>query len=92
MTKPSLLLLDEPFAGVNPTLVEKLLNVLEELRKDQEMTFLLIEHDLETVMRISDRVIVMAEGKIIADGLPNSIYESEVVIDAYLGSRRRGAK
>ena len=92
MTKPSLLLLDEPFAGVNPTLVEKLLNVLEELRKDQEMTFLLIEHDLETVMLISDRVIVMAEGKIIADGLPNSIYESEVVIDAYLGSRRRGAK
>ena len=92
MTKPSLLLLDEPFAGVNPTLVEKLLNVLEELRKDQEMTFLLIEHDLETVMRISDRVIVMAEGKIIADGLPNSIYENEVVIDAYLGSRRRGAK
>jgi len=91
MAKPSLLLLDEPFAGVNPTLVEKLLTVLAELRKEQSMTFLLIEHDLETVMNISDRVIVMADGKIIADGLPNSIYENELVIDAYLGSRRKDA-
>jgi branched-chain amino acid transport system ATP-binding protein len=55
------------------------------------MTFLLIEHDLETVMNISDRVIVMADGKIIADGLPKSIYENELVIDAYLGSRRKDA-
>jgi ABC-type branched-subunit amino acid transport system ATPase component len=91
MAKPSMLLLDEPFAGVNPTLVEKLVTVLAELRKEKNMTFLLIEHDLETVMNISDRVIVMADGKIIADGLPNSIYENEVVIDAYLGSRRKDA-
>ena len=91
MAKPSMLLLDEPFAGVNPTLVEKLLTVLAQLRKEHAMTFLLIEHDLETVMNISDRVIVMADGKIIADGLPNSIYENEVVIDAYLGSRRKDA-
>lgn len=89
MANPKLLLLDEPFAGVNPTLVEKLLTVLAELRKDQHLTFLLIEHDLETVMNISDRVIVMADGKIIADGLPNSIYENELVVDAYLGSRRK---
>ena len=89
MANPKLLLLDEPFAGVNPTLVEKLLTVLAELRKDQYLTFLLIEHDLETVMNISDRVIVMADGKIIADGLPNSIYENELVVDAYLGSRRK---
>jgi lipopolysaccharide export system ATP-binding protein len=88
---PKFILLDEPFAGVNPTLVEKLLTVLAELRKEQSMTFLLIEHDLETVMNISDRVIVMADGKIIADGLPNSIYENELVIDAYLGSRRKDA-
>ena len=91
MAKPSMLLLDEPFAGVNPTLVEKLLTVLAQLRKEHAMTFLLIEHDLETVMNISDRVIVMADGKIIADGLPNSIYENELVIDAYLGSRRKDA-
>ena len=92
MAKPSMLLLDEPFAGVNPTLVEKLLTVLAQLRKEHAMTFLLIEHDLETVMNISDRVIVMADGKIIADGLPNSIYENELVIDAYLGSRRKDAQ
>ena len=92
MAKPSLLLLDEPFAGVNPTLVEKLIMVLGELRKEKSMTFLLIEHDLETVMNISDRVIVMADGKIIADGLPGAIYENEVVIDAYLGSRRKEIK
>lgn len=91
MTNPSMILLDEPFAGVNPTLVEKLLEVLASMRKQHEITFLLIEHDLETVMNISERVIVMAEGKIIADGLPNSIYENEHVIDAYLGSRKRGA-
>ncbi len=89
MANPKLLLLDEPFAGVNPTLVEKLLTVLADLRKDQHLTFLLIEHDLETVMNISDRVIVMADGKIIADGLPDSIYENELVVDAYLGSRRK---
>jgi neutral amino acid transport system ATP-binding protein len=91
MTSPSMVLLDEPFAGVNPTLVEKLLEVIAGLRKNNEITFLLIEHDLETVMNISERVIVMAEGKIIADGLPNSIYDNELVIDAYLGSRRKGA-
>jgi ABC-type branched-subunit amino acid transport system ATPase component len=91
MADPKMLLLDEPFAGVNPTLVEKLLTVLAALRKEQSITFLLIEHDLETVMNISDRVIVMADGKIIADGLPNSIYENDVVIDAYLGSRRKDA-
>ena len=89
MAGPTMLLLDEPFAGVNPTLVEKLLTVLAALRKEQAITFLLIEHDLETVMNISDRVIVMADGKIIADGLPNSIYENDLVIDAYLGTRRK---
>ncbi|NCX40014.1 MAG: LPS export ABC transporter ATP-binding protein [Burkholderiaceae bacterium] len=90
-SSPKFILLDEPFAGVNPTLVEKLLEVLASMRKQHKITFLLIEHDLETVMNISERVIVMAEGKIIADGLPNSIYENEQVIDAYLGSRKRGA-
>jgi len=49
---------------------------------------LLVEHDLETVMNISDRVVVMAEGRVIADGLPNSIYENQAVVDAYLGTRK----
>lgn len=89
MAQPTMLLLDEPFAGVNPTLVEKLLEVLNSLRQAHQLSFLLVEHDLETVMNISDRVVVMAEGKVIADGLPNSIYDNELVIDAYLGTRKK---
>lgn len=89
MAMPKMLLLDEPFAGVNPTLVEKLLEVLNRLRQEHQLSFLLVEHDLETVMNISDRVVVMAEGKVIADGLPNSIYENEAVVDAYLGTRKK---
>ncbi len=89
MAQPRMLLLDEPFAGVNSTLVEKLLEVLNVLRNEHQLTFLLVEHDLETVMNISDKVVVMADGKVIADGLPNSIYENDVVIDAYLGSRKK---
>lgn len=89
MAMPKMLLLDEPFAGVNPTLVEKLLEVLNRLRQAHQLSFLLVEHDLETVMNISDRVVVMAEGKVIADGLPNSIYENEAVVDAYLGTRKK---
>ncbi len=88
MANPVMLLLDEPFAGVNPTLVEKLLEVLHALRTEHHLTFLLIEHDLETVMNISDQVIVMAEGRVIAEGKPNSIYENQAVIDAYLGTRK----
>jgi len=91
MAKPTMLLLDEPFAGVNPALVEKLVNVLQTLKKQHDLTFLLVEHDLETVMNISDEVYVMAQGTVIANGLPNSIYENEVVIDAYLGSRRKSS-
>jgi neutral amino acid transport system ATP-binding protein len=61
---------------------------LHALRTEHHLTFLLVEHDLETVMNISDRVVVMAEGRVIADGLPNSIYENQAVVDAYLGTRK----
>lgn len=91
MANPNMLLLDEPFAGVNPALVEKLVGVLQRLKSKHNLTFLLVEHDLETVMNISDEVFVMAQGTVIASGLPNSIYENEVVIDAYLGSRRKSS-
>ena len=91
MAQPQALLLDEPFAGVNPKLVETLVEVLQQLRKEHELTILLVEHDLETVMAISDKVVVMAQGTPIAEGIPNSIYENEAVIEAYLGSRRGSA-
>jgi neutral amino acid transport system ATP-binding protein len=85
MTKPRLLMLDEPMAGINPTLGARLLAHMERLRQEEGVTFLFVEHDMEVVMKHSDRVIVMAEGKVIAEGLPDEIRANQEVIDAYLG-------
>jgi branched-chain amino acid transport system ATP-binding protein len=86
MTNPRMLLLDEPMAGINPTLGRRLLEHMARLRADEEVTFLFIEHDMEVVMGHSDRVIVMAEGRVIADGSPDRVRGDQRVIDAYLGS------
>jgi ABC-type branched-subunit amino acid transport system ATPase component len=85
MTKPRFLLLDEPMAGINPTLGRRLLDHMQRLRKEDGVTFLFIEHDMEVVMNHSDRVIVMAEGRVIADGEPHEVRSDKAVIDAYLG-------
>ncbi len=85
MTQPRLLMLDEPMAGINPTLGARLLEHMERLRTEDGVTFLFVEHDMEVVMNHSDRVIVMAEGKVIAEGLPEEIRANQQVIDAYLG-------
>jgi branched-chain amino acid transport system ATP-binding protein len=85
MAQPRLLLLDEPLAGINPTLGKRLLDHMQRLRREQGMTFLFIEHDMEVVMNHSDRVIVMAEGRVIAEGEPHRVRVDPAVIDAYLG-------
>jgi branched-chain amino acid transport system ATP-binding protein len=85
MTRPRLLLLDEPMAGINPTLGRRLLDHMQRLRREEGVTFLFIEHDMEVVMNHSDRVIVMAEGRVIADGPPDDVRRDQAVIDAYLG-------
>jgi neutral amino acid transport system ATP-binding protein len=85
MAEPTLLLLDEPMAGINPTLGARLLDHMQQLRRERGVTFLFIEHDMEVVMNHSDRVVVMAEGRVIAEGEPDEVRKSKRVIDAYLG-------
>jgi branched-chain amino acid transport system ATP-binding protein len=85
MAEPKMLLLDEPMAGINPTLGARLLEHMQTLRRERGMTFLFVEHDMEVVMGHSDRVIVMAEGKVIASGPPEEVRRDRRVIDAYLG-------
>ena len=85
MSNPSMIMLDEPMAGVNPALTQSLLEHIETLR-DEGTTVLFVEHDMHMVRHISDWVIVMAQGKIIAEGLPEDVMTSSAVIDAYLGA------
>lgn len=85
MSNPSMIMLDEPMAGVNPALTQSLLEHIETLR-DEGTTVLFVEHDMHMVRHISDWVIVMAQGKIIAEGLPEDVMTSAAVIDAYLGA------
>jgi neutral amino acid transport system ATP-binding protein len=85
MVEPTLVLLDEPMAGVNPALTQSLLDHVLEL-PDQDMTVMFVEHDMDVVMTISDWVVCLAEGRIIAEGPPESIGTNPGVIDAYLGA------
>jgi len=87
MVKPSMIMLDEPMAGVNPALTQSLLEHIRELR-DEGMTIVLVEHDMDVVMGISDWVCVFAQGELIAEGAPDDIRRNEQVIEAYLGAHR----
>ena len=84
MTDPTIVMLDEPMAGVNPALTQSLLQHIKDLR-EQGMTVLFVEHDMDMVRDISDWVIVMAQGKVIAEGPPDEVMRDEAVIVAYLG-------
>jgi ABC-type branched-subunit amino acid transport system ATPase component len=85
MADPELVMLDEPMAGVNPALKQSLLGHVKSLR-DEGRTVLFVEHDMDMVRDISDWVIVMAQGKIVAEGPPDSVMADQNVIDAYLGA------
>jgi ABC-type branched-subunit amino acid transport system ATPase component len=83
MAAPKLLLLDEPLAGVNPTLAHRILGYLEQLR-DEGLTMLMVEHDLHAVGRVCDPVVVMAQGRVLAQGPLEELREDEGVRNAYL--------
>jgi neutral amino acid transport system ATP-binding protein len=85
MVGPQMVMLDEPMAGVNPALTQSLLGHVKDLREDG-MTVLFVEHDMDMVRDISDWVIVMAQGRVIAEGPPDAVMGDVRVIDAYLGS------
>ena len=89
MAEPKIVLLDEPGAGVNPTLMKKLISNIRKLREEKNMTFFLIEHDMDLVMNLCDPVIVMSEGKKLAEGKPAEIKQDERVLEAYLGGQYR---
>src|SRR3954469_18676154 len=85
MSDPQVVMLDEPMAGVNPALTQSLLGHVKDLR-EQGMTVVFVEHDMDVVRDISDWVVVMAAGNVIAEGPPESISQNQAVVDAYLGA------
>jgi len=85
MVNPEVIMLDEPMAGVNPALTQSLLHHITGLR-DTGKTVIFIEHDMDVVQEISDWVVVLAEGRVIAEGTPTDIASNRTVIDAYLGA------
>jgi neutral amino acid transport system ATP-binding protein len=87
MTDPVLVMLDEPMAGVNPALTQSLLEHVLNLKKEG-MTVLFVEHDMHMVRHIADWVVVMAEGRVVAEGPADEVMKNPAVIDAYLGSHQ----
>lgn len=87
MIRPKLVMLDEPGAGVNRTLLKRISEAIEGLRKEQQITFLLIEHDMDFVMRLCNPIIVMSEGKKLAEGEPYDVQHNQQVLQAYLGGQ-----
>ena len=87
MSDPELVMLDEPMAGVNPALTQSLLDHILNLKREG-MTVLFVEHDMHMVSHIADWVVVLAEGKVVAEGAPEDVMKNPAVVDAYLGSHQ----
>src|SRR3546814_513505 len=92
MAEPRLVLLDEPGAGVNRTLMRRLAENIEYLCRERGITFLLIEHDMDLVMSLCDPVIVMSEGRRLMEGSPDEVRHDQRVLNAYLGGQYGAAE
>jgi branched-chain amino acid transport system ATP-binding protein len=86
MSAPDLILLDEPCAGVNPRLVKEISELLKGLNKSRGGSFVVIEHNMDFVMGLCHRVMVMVEGQVLCIGTPEEVRNNKQVLDAYLGS------
>jgi branched-chain amino acid transport system ATP-binding protein len=86
MSDPALILLDEPCAGVNPKLVHDIGDLLHDLNQERGSTFVVIEHNMDFIMNLCHRIMVMVEGEVLAIGTPDEIRNNKQVLDAYLGS------
>jgi branched-chain amino acid transport system ATP-binding protein len=89
MADPRLVLLDEPGAGVNPSLMQKLITNIRTLRDEKGITFFLVEHDMELVMNLCEPIIVMSEGTKLCEGTAAEVQQDECVLEAYLGGQYR---
>ena len=84
-TEPKMLLLDEPMAGTGPEESQRIVELIESLRRDKHMAILLVEHDMDAVFRLADRISVLVNGTLIASGSPDEIRQDAQVRAAYLG-------
>jgi branched-chain amino acid transport system ATP-binding protein len=84
MSEPKLILLDEPGGGINPALLERIVDRIRALQKSG-ISFLIIEHKMDMVMQLSDKVVVMAHGEVLAQGTADEIQRDDTVLSAYLG-------
>ena len=89
MARPRVVILDEPGAGVNPTLLGKLCDDIHRLNREHGYTFCIVEHDMELIAKLCDPVVVMAEGRVLAEGSMADIRRDERVLEAYFGGRGR---
>jgi branched-chain amino acid transport system ATP-binding protein len=84
-TQPEIILLDESFAGLNPTEINEQIEIVNKIRTERGITILIIEHHMKVIMSISDRIVVLTYGQKIAEGTPSEIGHNPLVIEAYLG-------
>ena len=87
MNEPEMLLLDEPTAGINPTLINGIIDRLIKVNKDYGITLLVIEHNMRVIMQLAENIFCLAHGKMLANGSPDEIKSDKRVIDAYLGAQ-----